>query len=71
MFNTALHRKIAKQARQVEDSAIAHEKQSGLYDTMVIDQSPSNTLLNKISGYEKQYLLQFPEDFRYIYMINH
>lgn len=60
MFNTALHRKIAKQSREVKEAAISHEKEMGTYDQLEVDQTPNNTLLNKISGYEKQYQKQTP-----------
>ena len=60
MFNTALHRKIAKQALQLENESIQNEKKNGTYHEIETPMIANNTLQNRLSGYEKEYQKQVP-----------
>ena len=60
MFNTALHRKIAKQALQIEKESIQNEKKNGTYHEIETPMIANNTLQNRLSGYEKEYQKQVP-----------
>jgi len=60
MFNTALHRKIAKQALQLENESIQNEKKNGTYNEIETPMIANNTLQNRLSGYEKEYQKQVP-----------
>jgi hypothetical protein len=59
MIDSAYHRKIAKQARKLDQEKIDNEKKVGLYE--VNEQPPpAHNTLTKITGYEKEYLKQIP-----------
>jgi len=60
MFNTALHRQITKQYRNIEQDAIANEKKNGTYSSIETPMPVNNSLYTRLSGFEKEYQKQVP-----------
>jgi hypothetical protein len=60
MFNTALHRQITKQYKNIEQDAIANEKKNGTYSSIETPMPVNNSLYTRLSGFEKEYQKQVP-----------